>query len=868
MTKKIALSPKTVALLNKLKKINSQADKIAQIFKLDNSNIADLDDLALWLKQNDELVLSETDQLDDDDDPQLLLASFNANLMKDLAKSLPGYIKPPKTKTKTSLANRVKYGLLIFAGTVFFGCEGFDGITAIVGILSMSTTGLFIIGTIFAFISVMAFYAFNLTEIARNLEIERKEARELVDRYLKEVEEINAIRKHLNNNYLRRKSIEEREEDLLITELLIARYKTLDEGRQALTRLSENRKLRVAKYGVGLVIGIIYFSSGFFAGQAVATALAGLLVASSVPIFWPVFAASLVVGIAAFSVYWFVERPSIDKLVGRWFGLDQEKIECLCDSESIENDKTRLENLKENLILSKSKLIQSYSDKSTYEFRLREANKRIKELRTLLARRQSLQLIQETQGDLQSLGFFFEAGQACEAPVGKLLELSQKTMDLIDTLREHDAYSDKVNEIFSTGGADTLKLQKLIKWLTLSQAANETLEDDSDTALLLASLNAALLKDLSKLLPDTKKKEKQANKSSNKSGMIYTFLALAGTIYFGCEGFDGITAIISMFSVPKLAVFAVGTFFAAISIMAFYAFDLTEISRNLGIKKKNVNQLVDVYLKEVSAINAIRRNLDNEYIKRTSVAELEEDLLITELLIERYKKLDEGRASLDALMSSKKLTGLKYLVAGVIGIIYFSGGFFTGQAVVVAIAGLFVASTASLFWPIFVASFAIGLAALSVYWFVERPGIDKLVGRLCGLDQEKIESFCNLEKIAEHSTKLDNLRANIIACKDSMVAVSEENVEYATKLREANETIRELALQMARGRSEEQDQKETRRRSASAPAQLPKSLTLEHAIDTDSDYEFALNRTDGFFDTRQTAAKSFSESDYYLSHSH
>lgn len=48
---------------------------------------------------------------------------------------------------------------------------------------------------------------------------------------------------------------------------------------------------------------------------------------------------------AAFSVYWFVERPGIENLISRWKGLDKEKINALCKSKIVDRETEKLENL-------------------------------------------------------------------------------------------------------------------------------------------------------------------------------------------------------------------------------------------------------------------------------------------------------------------------------------------------------------------------------------------------------------------------------------------------------------------------------------------------------------------------------------------
>jgi hypothetical protein len=741
MTQRIALSPKSQALIIKLKKSQARL-VVSKAFKSEDAEHVEFTKLNDWLVENSDLKGRSKKQ--SDEDLEILIASLNAALLKDLAKSLPGYKKKQKPEKDNSWFGRLKnylYPCLIIAGTIVFGCDGFAGITSIVSIFPLSNPILFLVGTVFALISMLAFYAFNLTEIAKNLEINKKEASKLVDNYLKDLEKINEIRRQINNDYIRRKTTEELERDLEIIELLMVRYQALEKGREALIKQGDNQKLIVTKYLIASLIGIIYFSGGFFAGQALAIAVTGFFVASTATVFWPVIVASCAVGLAALGVYWFVERPSIDKLVSRWFGLDKDKIDELCDAEKIERHTSKLENLKINLSLRQN-IIRS----------------------DITATKKNLvQPIQDS-----SFGFFSSS----------LITIRPKSKTLIENLKGITSQREKISKLSNEDAAETVKLTKIIKWFNQQKVQAVAGQPDETVQLKLASLNSALLKDLAISLQDPLVEKKQKKAASKYRDLMYIFLTIAGTIFFGCDGFYGITSIVSMFSIHKIAIFAVGAVFGLISIIAFLAFDLTEIAKNLGMKKKNAHKLVDIYLKEVESLKAIRRSLDSLYSKRQTVKELDGDLLIMELLIARYTKLDSEREALTQLEADKKLTALKYFISGLIGIIYFSTAFFTGQVVALAIAGLFVAGTAPLAWPIVVASVAIGLAALAVYWYVERPSIEKLISSLFGLDQEKIEEFCNPEKVNEEKAKLEQLQTNISACKDYMVANSSEDVEF------------------------------------------------------------------------------------------
>ncbi|MBA2657518.1 MAG: hypothetical protein H0U70_11155 [Tatlockia sp.] len=777
MTKKIALSPKSQGLIAKLRKIKRLTHKFLSTFSLTSQKTAEKTKLIDWLALDQNNHVNEK--------AEILLAALNASLLKDLDKSLPNYRKKQKLeednfgqsrKLKTGL-----FGLLTFLGALVFACGGFDGITLIVSLVPMSTPLLFTLGIVFAIISVLAFNAFDLTEIAKNLNLSKKEACHLVDNYLKEISEINKIRSRINENFINHKTTEELEEDLRLIELLIARYELLNKGRDALTKQSASQRLIFTKYFISSLIGLVYFSAGFFAGQALAIAVASLFLVSSAVVFWPIFAASFAVGATAFGVYWFVERPSIDKLVSHWFGLDKEKIDYLCDEQKMESHKTKLENLKINLKWRYGILAANFKKINDSKTELTEIKKRIRELQL-----DSKHPLKEADSG------FFSATPRLIMNQQKTITLREKTLKLIETMKESQPAT--FSKLLKLDISNNIKHKKVIKWLNQS---NQTLTDkpQDDLELSKASLKVALIKELavSMQLPLTEKKPKEKNSDYN---FLYYFLAFAGTIYFGCEGFSGITSILGVFSLHKAAILVIGALFGLVSIIAYHAFDLAEISKNLGIRKKSIPKLVDVYLKEVDTIKQIRRSLTNLYVTRKTIEELDEDLQLVEVIINCFKHLDEERASLTELMTDKKLTVLKYFASGIVGLIYFSTAFFTGQSVAMAFAALFFTAIAPLSWPIIVASTVIGLAALAVYWYVERPSIERFISNLAGLNQDKIEQLCEPEKVVEQKEKLEQLKANILTCKNHLATYSEDSLSYTIQLEAATVELEMLKKEL------------------------------------------------------------------------
>ncbi|WED43130.1 hypothetical protein [Legionella cardiaca] len=385
------------------------------------------------------------------------------------------------------------------------------------------------------------------------------------------------------------------------------------------------------------------------------------------------------------------------------------------------------------------------------------------------------------------------------------MKLSTASQDLISQLC-------KKNPNLASTFQHTGEIERptLLEWFEKTPMSS-----DDDEIFLMASLHASLLKDFYDSIKKPSMQVKEKKKPVNWYSKIkYAVLAIAGTIYFGCEGFDGITAIMGIFSsIPTLAIFAAGTLFSILSVIVFYSFDLVEISKNLGVKSSDAPQLLDVLLDEFKQIKVLRLELAKASNKTQE--QLQSDLAIANMLLKRHQELDEARKKLKEALSNPKLKMAKILTAAVAGIIFFSGGFFAGQTVAMAVAGLFMASVAATFWPIVLASIVVGLAAFSVYWFVERPGIENLISRWKGLDKEKIDALCKSRVVDRETEKLQGLIDNL-----------NEKVDLHSRHATSDLQVSQLTEEVSRLRS-----------------QLEDAIKEKQSLETAMNDEFAFSKT-------------------------
>ncbi|WP_454784484.1 coiled-coil domain-containing protein [Legionella sp. WA2024007413] len=383
--------------------------------------------------------------------------------------------------------------------------------------------------------------------------------------------------------------------------------------------------------------------------------------------------------------------------------------------------------------------------------------------------------------------------------------LNQNIQDLIHKLGLIDPSLVKLFEHQTTTDIDTI-----ITWYQTCPK----IKSNEEAFFLVTSLRANLLRELNKSL-NSGKREEDTTKTPMSAKAKYALLALAGITFFGCEGFDGITAFMGIFSsIPSLAIFATGLAFSIISMIVFCSFDLVEISKNLGVKSSETPQLIDAALDEFKQIKAMRARLIRLAKEETVTRdELDKYLKLAKILLQRHKELDEIRMDLTLASESMYLTAAKFLTAGVAGMIFFSGGFFAGQTVSLAIASLFVTTMSATAWPIVVAAVVVGLAALAVYWFVERPGIENLISRWKGLDKEKIDELCKIDLVDKEAGKLNDLikdldsqikrvdetaadKAQIEKMKKEIDRLKQENSELNSKVAGAEQTIDQLTKQL------------------------------------------------------------------------
>ncbi len=342
--------------------------------------------------------------------------------------------------------------------------------------------------------------------------------------------------------------------------------------------------------------------------------------------------------------------------------------------------------------------------------------------------------------------------------MGKMVNLSNKTQELIKQYIELGCPKESSLHSFSSAVDQRLLVNCLYGEVTTPSPSSK--KSKKEIEFLLASLRAELLRDLLVSMGGSQDKEEQP--SSKLARLKFYLIAASGTILAACEGFDSISTLLGVFALPAVVTLLAGLAFSALSVMVFYGFNLVQVSKNLGVKLSDAPKLLDLHLVQLDEIKSIRKKINTYKLATLSTEELDNLAHIISMLEKRFESLSESSKQFKEALNSPKMAIAKNIFVGVAGLLFFGGGFFAGQSVGVFMLGLVIGSVAPTFLPVVLFSVAVGLAAFSLYWYVEKVGLQQLISGLFGLDEEKIEKLCNQEELEKQAQKLTNLKEKIM----------------------------------------------------------------------------------------------------------
>ena len=333
----------------------------------------------------------------------------------------------------------------------------------------------------------------------------------------------------------------------------------------------------------------------------------------------------------------------------------------------------------------------------------------------------------------------------------------------------------------------------LVSWLSdeMQKPVVKLRSSSKEFEYITAALQAQLMIDLRASLPGAAATEDDKPASRSKVAK-YVMLAMAGALVVACEGFDSITTMMNLLSVPSLITLLVGLGFSVFSIAVFIGIDLYQVAQNLGVRMKDAPKLLEACATQMNEIKAIRRKIESYSLTSKSQEELVELEKILSMLQKRFCILSSMGKRFDAALNRKTMKVVKYIFSGMAGLLFFGGGFFAGQSTAIFMLGLFMSTVVPTFWPVILFSTIVGLASLCIFWFVEHAGISQLIGKWFGLDESKMELLCDKDKLKKEQGKLAVVKENVVGisklklaatvAKDQADELVEENTEEKKQL--------------------------------------------------------------------------------------
>ncbi len=323
---------------------------------------------------------------------RFLIESLRTAILDDLHKYF--FKENKQNREDTSVWGRLRLALIAIAGTGYNICNGFDISVSMLNLfIGIPFWTVFAVGLGLSFVFVILFYGVDLVGISENLHIRISESRRLLDLFHQQALFTQALiekskqQLDIENNNLLEKMVGPSGEDvdihdlmywLKIMERLTTHQSDLQSIRVRYQSELEQYYVYLLKWLMAVLAGILYFNSGFFVGQVFATLLFSAFISTSVSMLsWPVMLISCSVGVAALlSVFWFYDRLDVENLVGRWIGLDIDKIDQLPDDNLIQENQAYLARKKQGLgsliqinqrLLSVSAASTIKDDESSYQ---------------------------------------------------------------------------------------------------------------------------------------------------------------------------------------------------------------------------------------------------------------------------------------------------------------------------------------------------------------------------------------------------------------------------------------------------------------------------------------------------------------------
>lgn len=338
------------------------------------------------------------------------------------------------------------------------------------------------------------------------------------------------------------------------------------------------------------------------------------------------------------------------------------------------------------------------------------------------------------------------------------IEISSRTQELIRAFERACAFVNEESPLVLT----SMDLHSLYSWfddkVLITQSSDKA---QQDLEFILLCLRTELLHDLGTSLLGESAINKEENNRSTYDQIKFALLAIAGILVAACEGFDCIVTMMSIFALPSAVIFTSGFIFSFLSIITFCGLELVKLSHSLEVKLGDAHKLLDVYLQQLNEIKQIRKKIANYNFSELSVEELQQLVLIIGLLQQRFLQLADASIQFDRVLHSRQMQLAQAVLSAIAALLFFGGSFCAAQTASLYIFGLFMTAVTPASLPVMLLSILVGSAALSLYWYVEFPGIKSLVGDWFGLDEAQVATLCDSAALKKEEKKLGQIRKKI-----------------------------------------------------------------------------------------------------------
>lgn len=319
-------------------------------------------------------IISNKLPLKDQSASRFSYAELHASLLKDMQRETPVAEEETKSNWKTNL-KKVGFWFTMIAGTLFYAMEGFDGITAMLGMFNAPLAVTAGVGAAFALVSIAVFYGFEAQEVSKELGVSFKQATKMLDIYLEQLAQIKKFQATIFEHLLRAEKAEDYKRLLLIADICLQQEKELKTAVEVYNNRSNSWSVKAATYCSATIAGVLFFSSGFFTGQGFMLGIAALGV--TVP---PVAIVTVCVlaAVALLVVYLFAMRPGLQRLIGQRMGVDEKKIKKL--STGVGELKESLNTCKHEIRAEETKVQQAKTQQQQSKRELRQEQEKVASL--------------------------------------------------------------------------------------------------------------------------------------------------------------------------------------------------------------------------------------------------------------------------------------------------------------------------------------------------------------------------------------------------------------------------------------------------------------------------------------------------------